>query len=116
LLSVTTTAAQLIEGLVTEADLPISGGLRIGRDPRWNSLRLSIAAGPAAHESVVREHRASVFVDRGLLKGLAHQTLDATQRVHSSAFYLRKPATHHYDPLAGLLDLLRGGLERGFRW
>jgi len=116
LLSVTTTAAQLIEGLVTEADLPISGGLRIGRDPRWNSLRLSIAAGPAGSESVVAEHQASVFIDRGLVDGLRRHTLDATRGVYSSAFYLRKPATHHYDPLAGLVGLLRVGLERGFRW
>lgn len=114
MLTVTQPAARLIVGLLTEADLPSSGGLRIGRNHHWNSLHLSLAAGPAADESVVQEHDASVFIDRGLVARVQHHVLDATHGVHSSAFFLREPEPGPHGR-AALLGLLRAGIERTSR-
>ncbi|MDP3712579.1 MAG: hypothetical protein Q8R60_08860 [Mycobacteriales bacterium] len=115
MLTVTQPAATLIVGLVTAADLPRHGGLRIGRNRHWNSLHLSLAAGPAPHESVLIEHDASVFIDRGVVSRVQHHVLDAIHEPHCSAFFLRKPELRQHDALAGLLGLLWAGIGRTSR-
>lgn len=79
MLTVTEAAAQAINSLVTEHQMPEGSGLRItrqGETTRAEGLGLSIAAAPAEDDSVLEDHGVRVFLPPVLVKVLEDQELD----------------------------------------
>lgn len=79
MLTVTETAARVINSLVTKHQMPEGAGLRItrqGRSTRSEGVELSIAAAPAEDESVVESNGARVFLPPYMVTALQDQELD----------------------------------------
>lgn len=79
MLTVTEAAAQTINSLVTENQMPEGSGLRISRQgdsTRSEGLGLSIAAAPTEEESVVESNGARVFLAPNMIKILEDQEID----------------------------------------
>lgn len=79
MLTVTDAAAQAINSLVTKHKMPDGSGLRISRQSgttKSEGLGVSIAAAPAADESVVETSGAKVFLPPNMIKILHDQELD----------------------------------------
>jgi iron-sulfur cluster assembly protein len=79
MLTVTEAAAQVINSLVAEHQMPETAGLRItrqGSTTRSEGLGVSIAARPADDDSVVESNGAKVFLPPNMLTVLDDQELD----------------------------------------
>lgn len=82
MLTVSEAAAQAINSLVTENQMPEGSGLRISRQgdsTRSEGLGLSIAATPAEDESVIESNGAKVFLPPNLVGVLEDQELQVEQ-------------------------------------
>ncbi|MGH3787363.1 MAG: adhesin [Pseudonocardiaceae bacterium] len=78
MLTVTEAAAQAINSLVTKNQMPEGAGLRIapqGQTTRSEGLGLSIAAAPAAEDTVLETHGAKVFLAATVVYELHEQEL-----------------------------------------
>jgi len=89
MLTLTPDAATMIRRLVDDAHLPCGAGLRIARcdDRAW--LGMTLAETARAHDTVLVEHEATVFLGPVAGRRLSAQTLDARSGATGSAFYLR---------------------------
>ncbi len=79
MLTVTEAAAQAINSLVAKNQMPEGAGLRIapqGKTTRSEGLGLSIAAAPAAEDTVVESYGAKVFLAATVVYELHEQELD----------------------------------------
>ncbi|HEY2764559.1 MAG TPA: iron-sulfur cluster biosynthesis protein [Pseudonocardiaceae bacterium] len=79
MLTVTEAAAQAIKSLIAEHRMPEEAGLRISRQgdsTRSEGLGLSIAAAPAADDSVVESNSVKVFLPPNMVKILEDQQID----------------------------------------
>jgi Fe-S cluster assembly iron-binding protein IscA len=86
-LRVTTNAAQMIQDLTTEADLP-TGGLRIAQQRAHPGLTMELAPEPAAHDAVLRQKGVQLFLDPVAARRLRRQVLDARRGENGAAFFL----------------------------
>lgn len=79
MLTVTEAAARAINSLVTKNQMPDGAGLRIApqsQTTRSEGLGLSIAAAPAADDTVLDTHGAKVFLASTVVFDLHEQQLD----------------------------------------
>ncbi|HET9256239.1 MAG TPA: adhesin [Pseudonocardiaceae bacterium] len=79
MLTVTEAAARAITSLVTKNNMPDGAGLRIAPESqttRSEGIGLSIAAGPAADDTVLDVHGAKVFLAPTVIYELDEQQLD----------------------------------------
>jgi iron-sulfur cluster assembly protein len=79
MLTMTDAAAQAITSLVTKNQMPEGSGLRIApqsQTTRSEGIGLSIAAAPAAEDTVIETHGAKVFLASTVVFDLAEQELD----------------------------------------
>lgn len=79
MLTVTQAAAQAINSLVTQNQMPDGAGLRIspqGKTSRAEGLGLSIAAAPADDDTVLEIHGAKIFLASTVVYDLHEQQLD----------------------------------------
>ncbi|MDP9101424.1 MAG: hypothetical protein M3N21_04670 [Actinomycetota bacterium] len=88
MLHVTETAAQMIQRLAAEAQLPDGAGLRIADADNHPGLQMSLATEPGPDDAVLRERAAVIFLDPPATARLAGQTLDARSDARGSAFFL----------------------------
>src|SRR5262245_7912653 len=70
-------AATAIQSLTRRPDAPRGAGLRIARDDRHGSLRLSVTACPAEGDAVVEFAGAWLFLDSEAASALEEKALDA---------------------------------------
>lgn len=80
MLTVTDAAARAINALVTRNQMPEGSGLRISpqsETTRSEGLGLSIAAAPAADDTVIETNGAKVFLASTVVYELHEQQLDA---------------------------------------
>lgn len=87
MLRVTTNAAQMIQTLTAQADLP-KGGLRIAQEREHPGLTMELATEPSDHDAVLRQHGVQLFLDPTAVRRLRSQTLDARRGESGSAFFL----------------------------
>lgn len=80
-LSLTENAATEIRNIVANPEVPDSGGVRITSAPT-GGLTLSLAAEPAAGDTVVDESGARVFLEPTAAQLLDTMTLDANVDPH----------------------------------
>ncbi len=82
MLSITETAAQAINSLITSSDMPEGAGLRIAAQPESDSagLELSVAPAPAEQDTVLKGGGATVFLEPVAAQALDDKVLDV-QRV-----------------------------------
>ncbi len=79
MMTVTEAAARAINALVTKNQMPAGSGLRISpqsRTTRSEGLGLSIAAAPAAEDTVIETNGARVFLAATVVYDLHEQELD----------------------------------------
>ncbi len=82
MLSITETAAQAINSLITASEMPEGAGLRIAAQPETDSagLELSVAPEPAEQDTVLKGGGATVFLEPIAAQALEDKVLDV-QRV-----------------------------------
>ena len=80
-------AATLIRTLVSDSDLPATGGLRLGADPFLGSLAMSLSTEASTSDVVVDQDGALLFLAPIVAARLTDQTLRA-QLEDRPAFYL----------------------------
>ena len=95
MLTVTEAAAQAINSLVTQNQMPDGAGLRIspqGKTSRSEGLGLSIAAAPAEDDTVLEVHGAKVFLAPTVIYELHEQQLDVegSESVDAPRFFVDK--------------------------
>ena len=78
----------LIQSLVGSTGRNSASGLRLSIDPSWGSLRMELAAGPAAADQVVSHRGANVFVTGAAATRIGTQVLDARIEEQRTAFFL----------------------------
>ncbi len=88
MLVMTREAATLVRTLMSDAALPMGGGLRIVTDPNWHSLSMGTASAPAADEAVVSAHGAHLFLSPSVQRKLTAATLCAEISDKRSVFFL----------------------------
>ncbi|MGH4025713.1 MAG: adhesin [Pseudonocardiaceae bacterium] len=78
MLSITETAAQAINSLITASDMPEGAGLRIAAQPEADSsgLELSVAPGPGEQDTVLKGGGVSVFLEPVAAQALDDKVLD----------------------------------------
>lgn len=82
MLSITETAAQAINSLITSSEMPEGAGLRIAAQPEADSagLELSVAPSPGEQDTVLKGGGATVFLEPIAAQALDDKVLDV-QRV-----------------------------------
>jgi iron-sulfur cluster assembly protein len=73
-------AAEVIKQVVSSAQMPDEGGIRISGQPIGDegvSLELSLATSPQPGDAIVEQEGANVFVERAVAPLLDDKTLDA---------------------------------------
>lgn len=82
MLSITETAAQAINSLISASDMPQGAGLRIAAQPESDSagLELSVAPVPGEQDTVLKGGGATVFLEPVAAQALDDKVLDV-QRV-----------------------------------
>jgi iron-sulfur cluster assembly protein len=88
LLTVTAGAATLIRTLNLSAGGSPRSGLRIVIDPVHESLSMSLAAQPAAGDTIINTGDARVFLSSAASQRLASRTLRAATTPTRSSFFL----------------------------
>ncbi|HEY1967969.1 MAG TPA: adhesin [Pseudonocardia sp.] len=76
MLAITENAADAINALVSQGELPDGAGARIAADERGDGLELAMAPSPAPNDTVVRDHGAAVFLEQTAARVLTDKTLD----------------------------------------
>lgn len=79
MLAITENAAQAINALVSQGELPEGSGARIASDQGGEGLELALVAGPAENDAVVSNAGATVFLEQGAAQVLGDKTLDVEQ-------------------------------------
>ena len=84
MLSITETAAQAINSLITANEMPEGSGLRIAAQPETDSagLELSVAPAPGEQDTVLKGGGATVFLEPVAAQALEDKVLDV-QRVEA---------------------------------
>ena len=86
LLTISDTAATLICSLLHAAGLPHTAGMRLGTHDDTGALDMSLATHPLAHDVVLHQDAASLYLSPKAAQRLANQTLHATL-LPQSCFY-----------------------------
>lgn len=89
MLRLTTRAAEMIQNLTHEADLP-HGGLRIAQAGEHPGLVMQLAPAPRAEDDVLHEAGVVLFLDPVAVSRLQSQVLDARSGDDGAAFYLAR--------------------------
>jgi iron-sulfur cluster assembly protein len=91
-LAITSDAAEAINGLVSSAELPEDGGLRISptSGAAGPGLELSLTPVPGDEDEVVEESGAHVFLEPGVVDPLEDKVLDAEVEAGQVRFSLRE--------------------------
>ena len=78
MLSITETAAQAINSLISASDMPEGAGLRITTQPETDSagLELSVAPGPGEQDTVLKGGGVNVFLEPTAAQALDDKVLD----------------------------------------
>ncbi|MGH3765833.1 MAG: HesB/IscA family protein [Pseudonocardiaceae bacterium] len=77
MLSITETAAEAINTLISDNDMPDGSGLRIAAQPdRSGGLQLSVTPAPGEQDTVVEGGGATVFLEPVAAQALDGQLLD----------------------------------------
>lgn len=87
MITVTDEAATLIISLVNDSHLPPSGGLRLGTDPFFGFLAMSLRPKPETDDVIVQHQGALLFLAPAVAATLTEQILQA-QLQDRPAFYL----------------------------
>jgi Fe-S cluster assembly iron-binding protein IscA len=85
MLAITENAADAINALVSQGELPDGAGARIAADERGNGLELAMVPSPAPQDTVVKDHGATVFLEETAAQVLADKTLDVEPIPEQSA-------------------------------
>ena len=88
MLRITEDAAQLVTKLTDDAHLAAGAGLRIGVDPRHDSLEMTLAEAPDVMDSVSTSHGVSVFLAPKAAARLHHSVLRADFGTGRATFFL----------------------------
>src|SRR5579859_7187868 len=76
-LTLTDSATTEIRSIIDDAAVPEGAGLRIASDPAAGGLTLTLATEPGAHDAVLDENGARVFLDSQAAALLDTKSLDA---------------------------------------
>jgi iron-sulfur cluster assembly protein len=77
MLTITETAAQVINTLISDSQMPEGAGLRIApQQDRSEMLELSVAPAPAEQDTIVESAGATVFLEPQAEEALRNQVLD----------------------------------------
>ena len=93
MLTLTTTAAEVVRTLVDQSDTPDSGGLRIAANAdgiEGVSLELSLVGEPEATDETIEQSGATVYLDPDAAQLLADKLLDAQVAEDHVTFVLRE--------------------------
>ncbi len=83
----TATAAEMIQTLTAEADLP-GGGLRIAQEHEHPGLTMEVVPAPRPHDDVTRQRGVRLFLDPVAVDRLNGQVLDGRTNAAGAAFFL----------------------------
>ena len=89
MLTITETAADAINSIITSSPLPEGAGMRISAKPvdeSHASLELSLTEGPAERDQVIEEAGAQVFLEPEVALLLDDKVLDAVQETEGFRF------------------------------
>lgn len=75
-MAITENAADAINALVSQGELPEGAGARIATDEGGGGLELAMVPSPAPQDTVVKDHGATVFLEDTAAQVLADKTLD----------------------------------------
>jgi iron-sulfur cluster assembly protein len=78
MLTLTENAQSVITGIVSGAEAPQSGGIRISQDVEGAGLAVAVANQPEADDQVVESAGAKVFLDPQAAVALDDKVLDAS--------------------------------------
>jgi Fe-S cluster assembly iron-binding protein IscA len=93
MLTLTTTAAEVVRTLVDQSSTPESGGLRIAATPdglEGVSLELSLVGEPEAADETIEQSGATVYLDPDAAQLLDDKLLDAQVAEDHVTFVLRE--------------------------
>jgi Fe-S cluster assembly iron-binding protein IscA len=76
MLAITENAADAINALVSQGELPDGAGARIAADEGGSGLELAMVPSAAPQDTVVSDHGATVFLEATAAQVLADKTLD----------------------------------------
>jgi iron-sulfur cluster assembly protein len=76
MLAITESAADAINALVSQGELPDGSGARIAADAQGEGLELAMVPNPAPQDTVVSGHGAQVFLEQTAAQVLTDKTLD----------------------------------------
>lgn len=76
MLAITENAAEAINTLVQQGEMPEGAGARIASDGSGEGLELALVPGPAHNDTVVEGQGATVYLDQSAAPVLADKTLD----------------------------------------
>ncbi|HEY2205483.1 MAG TPA: adhesin [Pseudonocardia sp.] len=76
MLAITDNAAEAINALVTQGEMPEGAGARIAADGAGEGLELALVPGPAQDDTVVEGSGATVYLEQGAAQVLGDKTLD----------------------------------------
>lgn len=76
MLAITESAADAINALVSQGELPEGAGARIAADDQGEGLELAVVPTPAPKDTVVKENGATVFLEQTAAEVLTDKTLD----------------------------------------
>lgn len=93
MLTLTDAAADVINDLASQPDLPETAGLRIWpgpEDPQGPALSAGLTPGPGPQDKVIESHHARVYLEPAVAERLADKVLDAdTTDEGEIAFHVR---------------------------
>ncbi|MGH3783764.1 MAG: adhesin [Pseudonocardiaceae bacterium] len=82
MLTITETAAQVINTLISDSQMPEGAGLRIApQQERSETLEISVAPEPAEQDTIVESAGATVFLEPHAEEALRNQILDVQPAV-----------------------------------
>ena len=85
MLAITEQAAQAINALVSQREMPEGSGARIAPDAAGQRLELAVVSGPAPDDLVVEGPGAKVYLEQQAAQVLDDQLLDVEQHTQDGA-------------------------------
>jgi iron-sulfur cluster assembly protein len=88
-LAISHSAAEVIKQVVSSAQIPDEGGIRISAEPVGSegvSLDLSLVMNPEPGDAIVEQEGANVFVEQDVAPLLDDKVLDASIEADQAAF------------------------------
>ena len=89
MLAISHTAAEVIKQIVSSAQIPLEGGIRISAEAMGSesvSLDLSLVMNPQPGDAIVERGGANVFVEQDVAPLLDDKLLDASIEADEAAF------------------------------